>query len=85
MATPGTKSMRGRPEAFDEPKIPTCLSLTQTARDWLQETAAEMDTSWSDLIERIARSRMNIPLPVLDKVKNNNLVQEASSPDQHLI
>jgi hypothetical protein len=84
MATPGIKSMRGRPEAFDEPKIPTCLSLTQTARDWLQETAAEMNTSWSDLIEQIARSRINIPLPVSDRVSDNCLAQEASSPDQHL-
>ena len=84
MATPGIKSTRGRPEAFDEPKIPTCLSLTQTARDWLQETAAEMDTSWSDLIEQMARSRINIPLAVSDKVTERQICPKTSSPEQDL-
>jgi len=69
MATPGIKSMRGRPESFDEPKIPTCLSLTQTARDWLQQAASERGTSWSDLIEQIARSCINMNQSISEKVK----------------
>ncbi len=77
MATPGIKSMRGRPEAFDEPKIPTCLSLTQTAREWLHTTAKGINTSKSDLIEQMARGGIYVSFTESDEVSKRQINSES--------
>ncbi|WP_199320199.1 hypothetical protein [Leptolyngbya sp. FACHB-261] len=51
----GLKSVRGRPELYDELKQKVTLSLTRTATQGLDELAAKYGISRSEFVERIGR------------------------------
>ena len=51
----GKKTSQGYPELYDEVKKRVNLSLTPTAIAGLDELAAELDLSRSELVERVAR------------------------------
>jgi len=55
MPTKGQKTLRGQPEKWDELKKRVSVSLTPTGIDGLDNLAASMDMSRSDLLERIGR------------------------------
>ncbi|MEP0914165.1 ribbon-helix-helix protein, CopG family [Leptolyngbya sp. GB1-A1] len=54
------KSLRGKPELYDELKKPTTVALTATATAGLDQLAAEMGISRSEFVERIGRRILEV-------------------------
>ena len=54
------KSLRGQPEIYDERKKPTGIGLTPTAVTGLDQIAAGMKISRSELVERIGRGILEV-------------------------
>lgn len=54
------KSLRGKPEIYDELKQRTTVGLTPTAIARLDQMAAEMGISRSELVERIGRGILKL-------------------------
>lgn len=69
-AQKGVKSMRGRPEIYDEVKEKITFSLTPTAVKALNQYAASLNISRSELVERLARGL--IPLATVSAEKNDD-------------
>jgi hypothetical protein len=51
----GIKSLRGKPEIYDELKKVASFSITPTAINGLRKISSELNLSRSELIERIGR------------------------------
>ncbi len=56
----GTKSMRGQPEIWDEPKEDMKIKLTPTAKELLHRYDLALKTSRSEIIERVLRGKLNL-------------------------
>ncbi len=54
------KSLRGQPEIYNEVKEPRAIGLTLTAVAGLDQIAAEMEISRSELVERIGRGILEV-------------------------
>jgi metal-responsive CopG/Arc/MetJ family transcriptional regulator len=56
----GKKRVKNEPVFYDEIKKDTMLTLTETARNQLDERAAELGISRSELVERFARGLIGL-------------------------
>lgn len=61
MPRQGHKSTAGVGDLWDEPKSRTTLILTETARTALDERAAKLGISRSELVEQFARGIIGLP------------------------
>lgn len=58
--SPSRKSLREKPEIYDELKQPTTVGLTPTGRMGFDQLAAEMGISRSELVEQIGRGKLKV-------------------------
>lgn len=79
MPKKGLKIIKGQPERYEEKKGRVNLALTPTASQLLDELAAQLGLTRSELVERIARRIIPLHPDALNKEESESLGEKSST------